>query len=158
MTYRRLFKQKASKTKRTHLSFPLLGGSANDLLISVSHHGDQHVEKKNGNENGKRYEHSFRHSGQTGVLKRLVLTTRPANVSTINMFLCKASDTQATLSRPGHPARASCSCVADTRRDIEKHCIAMLFVADSRTVGSCVAKPGCPGTAQRKILFRFTYL
>jgi len=33
------------------------------------------------------------------------------------------SDTRAALIRPGHPAWASCSCVADTRRDTEKHCI-----------------------------------
>jgi len=67
-------------------------------------------------------------------------------------------DTRAALSGPGHPARASCSCVADSRRDIEKHCIAMLFVADSQAVGSCVARRGCLGTAQRRIVFRFTYL
>jgi len=43
----------------------------------------------------------------------------------------RPSDTRAALTRPGHPAQASCSCVAG---------------------------PGCPGTAQRRILFRFTYL
>jgi len=47
------------------------------------------------------------------------------------------SDTQAALSGPAHAARMS---LADTRRDREKHCIAMLFVAASRTVGSCVAR------------------
>jgi len=57
------------------------------------------------------------------------------------------SDTRAVLSGPGHPARTSGSSVVDTRRDKGKHCIAMLFVADSRADGSCVARPGCPGSS-----------
>jgi len=42
-----------------------------------------------------------------------------------------------------------------TRERKALHCNA--FVADARAVGSCVARPGCPSTAQHRVLFPFTY-
>jgi len=47
-----------------HLSLPLFFGSANDLFVRVSHHGDQHVDEQDRHENSERDEDSLRQRRQ----------------------------------------------------------------------------------------------
>jgi len=65
-----------------HLSFPLFLGSADDLLVSVGHHSDEHVQQQDRHQHGECYVHRFRQCRQTRVVKLVILYERTPCIST----------------------------------------------------------------------------
>ena len=59
-----------------HLSLPFFLGPANDLLVSVAHHGDEHVEQKDRYEHSERDERRFRQRRKPRQVKLFILQTR----------------------------------------------------------------------------------
>jgi len=62
----------------THLSLPFFLGPANDLLVRVSHHGNEHIDQKDRYKHGERDEHGLRQRRQLREVELFILNT-PSN-------------------------------------------------------------------------------